>query len=379
MNYNELNYKVRSIQLLNYINDIKGGRLIKDPFFQRNLVWRDTHKRDFIETILMGYPFPQIFLSKGKIDLEHQISIASIIDGQQRTNAIEDFLNDKFPVNGKVFSKLSDKEKELFYKYEIAIIELDLTHDDPKVQEIFQRINRTANALTGIEKKASEFSSSEYMMVAEYISKQSIVSLDDDDLNIINDDNYLIKEGNYIRENPYLDENMKKWFKSINTDDFSKLITSDSIFTKTEVAKKVNLMYTLNLMTTYLCSDIYNRNEKVWEYAEINANSFEEKTDLVNLFNNVAKIFLGFKFRKGSFWLKKANFFSLFLVLCNNYEKISNLEELKAKLESFKPSTEYLISAKEGVNNAKERRLRDGEITKLLGFKNESNIKSYSV
>ena len=33
MNYNELNYKVRSIQLLNYINDIKGGRLIKDPFF----------------------------------------------------------------------------------------------------------------------------------------------------------------------------------------------------------------------------------------------------------------------------------------------------------------------------------------------------------
>ena len=69
------------------------------------------------------------------------------------------------------------------------------------------------------------------MMVAEYISKQSIVSLDDDDLNIINDDNYLIKEGNYIRENPYLDENMKSWFKSINTEDFSKLITSDSIFT----------------------------------------------------------------------------------------------------------------------------------------------------
>ena len=138
-------------------------------------------------------------------------------------------------------------------------------------------------------------------------------------------------------------------------------------------------MYTLNLMTTYLCSDIYNRNDKVWEYAEINANSFDEKTDLVNLFNNVAKIFLGFKFRKGSFWLKKANFFSLFLVLCNNYEKISNLEELKAKLENFKPSTEYSISAKEGVNNAKERRVRDSEITKLLGFKNESNINGYSI
>ena len=295
MKYNDLNYKVRSIQLLNYINDIKNGRLIKDPFYQRNLVWRDTHKRDFIETILMGYPFPQIFLSKGKIDLEKQISIASVIDGQQRTNAIEDFVDNKFYVDGRLFSDLTDQEKELFYKYEIAVIELDLEHDDPKVQEIFQRINRTANALTGIEKKSSEFSASEYMMVAEYISKQSIVSLDDDDLSVINDDDDLVKKGNYIRENPYLDANMKKWFKSINITEFSKLITSDNLFTKNEIAKKVNLMYTLNLMTTYLCNDMYTRNDKVWEYAEMNSDVFRDKDDLVNVFNEAAKIFLSFK------------------------------------------------------------------------------------
>ena len=368
MKYYDLNYKVRSIQLLNYINDIKNGRLLKDPFYQRNLVWRDTHKSDFIETILMGYPFPQIFLSKGKIDLEKQISIASVIDGQQRTNAIEDFVDNKFYVDGRLFSDLTDQEKELFYKYEIAVIELDLEHDDPKVQEIFQRINRTANALTGIEKKSSEFSASEYMMVAEYISKQSIVSLDDDDLSVINDDDDLVKKGNYIRENPYLDANMKKWFKSINITEFSKLITSDNLFTKNEIAKKVNLMYTLNLMTTYLCNDMYTRNDKVWEYAEMNSDVFRDKDDLVNVFNEAAKIFLSFKFKKSSFWLKKANFFSLFLVLCKNLKNIKDPEILKAKLENFKPSDLYILSAKEGVNNLKERRIRDAEITKLLGF-----------
>ena len=53
-------------------------------------------------------------------------------------------------------------------------------------------------------------------------------------------------------------------------------------------------MYTLNLMTTYLCNDMYNRNEKVWEYAEMNSDVFRDKDDLVNVFNEAAKIFLSF-------------------------------------------------------------------------------------
>lgn len=56
-----IEYRVRSISLLNLVNDIRQGRLIPDAYFQRNLVWREVHKRDFIETILKGYPFPQIF------------------------------------------------------------------------------------------------------------------------------------------------------------------------------------------------------------------------------------------------------------------------------------------------------------------------------
>ena len=83
-----IQYQVRSVQLLNLINDLISEKLVSDPFYQRNLVWRDLHKQDFIQTILLGFPFPQIFISKGKIDLEKRISIASIVDGQQRCNAI---------------------------------------------------------------------------------------------------------------------------------------------------------------------------------------------------------------------------------------------------------------------------------------------------
>lgn len=373
MNNDKLDYKIRSIQLLNYINDISAGRLITDPFFQRNLVWREIHKKDFIQTILLGYPFPQIFITKGKIDLTKQMSIASIVDGQQRTNAILDFIQNKFSVNEKKFSELSDSEKERFYKYEIAIIELDLDHDDKKVQDIFQRINRTSNSLTNIEKKASEYSFSEYMMIAEFMSSQlAMVGLDSDEE--ISDDNSNISE---IKQNPYIKDLFKNWVKSNPIKNYEKLITSENLFTSNEIAKKVNLMYTLNLMTTYLSGEIYNRNDKVWELAEEYAEIFPEKDLIVDVFEKVASIILALKFKKNSFWYRKANFFTLFNVLARNIEEFTSpdkiaqleiIEQLKNKLDDFQPTEEYRNAAKEGVNNAKERALRNKELSEFLGL-----------
>ncbi|WP_139045254.1 DUF262 domain-containing protein, partial [Pseudomonas amygdali] len=76
-------YRVRSVSLLNLVNDIRAGRLIPDAYFQRNLVWRDVHKREFIKTILLGLPFPQIFISKGKVDVKTMSTVSCIVDGQQ--------------------------------------------------------------------------------------------------------------------------------------------------------------------------------------------------------------------------------------------------------------------------------------------------------
>ncbi len=47
-----IDYRVRSVSLLNLVNDIRSKKLIPDAYFQRNLVWRETHKVDFIDTIL---------------------------------------------------------------------------------------------------------------------------------------------------------------------------------------------------------------------------------------------------------------------------------------------------------------------------------------
>ena len=83
-----IRYQIRSLALLSIVNEINAKRLVPDAYFQRNLVWRDVHKRDFIETILLGYPFPQIFFSRGKIDVKKMSSTACIVDGQQRMTSI---------------------------------------------------------------------------------------------------------------------------------------------------------------------------------------------------------------------------------------------------------------------------------------------------
>jgi len=79
-----LRYNVRSRQLVDLVRELRSGRLILTPYFQRNLVWRVKHKHDFVETVLLGYPIPQIFLAKGGIDVEKMEAVSCVVDGQQR-------------------------------------------------------------------------------------------------------------------------------------------------------------------------------------------------------------------------------------------------------------------------------------------------------
>jgi uncharacterized protein with ParB-like and HNH nuclease domain len=240
-----ISYKVRSVSLLNLVNDINKGLLIPDAYFQRNLVWRETHKKDFIKTILLGFPFPEIFISKGKIDVENMSTVSCIVDGQQRTDAIRGFISNEFEVEGRYYKDLLEDEKSSFLKYEIAVIELDLENDDQRVKEIFQRINRTSNSLTIIEKLASEYSTSEYMLVAKLLTDQI-------ELNTTN---------NLFKEDPNIPDSFYVWAKLHRTLKSKKLFTSSSIFSVIEISKKNNLMYVLNIMSSVI-GGMYRRNDK---------------------------------------------------------------------------------------------------------------------
>jgi hypothetical protein len=349
-----VSYKVRSVSLLNLVNDIRSNRLIPDAYFQRNLVWREIHNKEFIQTILLGFPFPQIFISKGKVDVNTMTTVSCIVDGQQRSNAILRFIDGDFDVDGRYYDDLNELEKSIFLKYEVAVIELDLENNDPKVQEIFQRINRTSNSLTAIEKMASEYATSDYMLAAKLLC--DLVSLNSKD----NDD---------FREDPNIPDKFYEWAATKKVSKFVQLTTKKSIFTQRDLSRKVHLMHVLNIMTTVLVG-FFNRNEKSVENLNDYASSFEGKDQVVELLESTADIVIKLKLKAKSYWFNKSNIFSLLIGVSNAIKdgKNINIQQLSDNLTAFEVDipTDYKLAATESVNNRKERVIRNEHVEQLI-------------
>jgi len=349
-----IEYRVRSRSLLVLVNDIRAGRLIPDAYFQRNLVWREVHKRGFIETILKAFPFPQIFISKGKVNVETMSAVSCIVDGQQRCDAILKFIDGEFEVNGKTYATLTDEQKSEFLKYEIAVIELELENDDPKIQEIFQRINRTSTSLTSIEKLASEYSTSDFMLAAKLLTDQiSLKRSDEDD----------------FREDPGIPEEFFTWAARQKVKSFHKLLNEKGIFTPTEIARKTNLMHTLNVMAAVL-GGITNRNDRAIELLNDYAIGFPKRDEVINALENAADFVTKLGFKGKSYWLNKANVFSLLVAVADIQKTEYRLDSSRVRnaLDEFERNlpVEYRLAATEAVNSTRARQLRHQNLRQIM-------------
>jgi hypothetical protein len=242
------------------VNEIKSGRLILSPYFQRELVWRKTHKQDFIETILLGFPFPQIFVSRGNIDVEKMIVTSLIVDGQQRMSTIMEFVGGKLDVNGRTFSTYTPDEKNNFLKYEVPVIDLDLPDNDPKIKEIFKRLNRTFYSLTEIEKLASEYSTSEFMLIAKMLTKQ--IDKNQFEEGLYADDEEGEVPSSYYEADPNIPKSFFDWADRQQLIYIRKLILEQEIFTPYELSRQVHLIFVLNVFSTIVGDAFFSRNSK---------------------------------------------------------------------------------------------------------------------
>src|SRR5438034_1088978 len=79
-------------------------------------VWPPSARSFLVETILLGFPIPKIFLFQ-KTDLKSKKTIKEVVDGQQRSKTIHDFFHNKLVLSkrseiesarGKTYDQLSD-------------------------------------------------------------------------------------------------------------------------------------------------------------------------------------------------------------------------------------------------------------------------------
>jgi hypothetical protein len=368
---NDLKYTVRSREIIDLVAAMRSSRLTLSPYFQRNLVWREAHKRDFIDTIMKGYPFPQIFLARGPIDLDTMEASQAVVDGQQRLNAIRDFVDGKLDFEGNLFKALTTKEREDFLKYEVAVIDFDLDAGDPRLKDIFYRLNRTYYSLSAIEKLASEYSASEFMLVARVLCGEIIVQPpDDDELGDVgseNDGEELIPANIFSRD-PAVDKETWDWLLSQADGPFTDLMRSKQIFTSFEFDRKVPLMFTLNIMCTFM-TGYFQRNNRVRKFLEERASSFPERDEVISAMNKAAAYINSMNLPDGSMWWNKANFFSLVSELSRLPETMKQSpQDAKQKLLSFadRVPSDYALAAREAVGQKAERELRGKAVRTLL-------------
>jgi hypothetical protein len=129
---------------------ISDGGIVLRPDFQRKFVWTQEHQSAFIDTILKGLPFPEIYVCEGEVDVQKLKTTLIVIDGQQRLTTIRNFI-DGSPIDGvPTYQSLEKEQKAEVLSYQIVIRNLGQL-DDITVREIFRRINLTKFKLDDIE------------------------------------------------------------------------------------------------------------------------------------------------------------------------------------------------------------------------------------
>ena len=147
--------------------------LIPQPEFQRRLVWSNRHKSAFIDTVLRGYPFPEIYVAAGEVNTDTGEGTEMLVDGQQRVTTLQQYFEGspdlKLSKEIPPYSELGKKEKTNFLEYQVVVRDLG-NLSMTEIKQIFQRINSTNYALNAMEIHNSRFDG-EMKQLAEKLAK----------------------------------------------------------------------------------------------------------------------------------------------------------------------------------------------------------------
>lgn len=164
------------------VDNYKEELLFVDDSFQRRYVWQEKHKIALIETILMGYAIPEIYIWNVGTDSETGNTKRSIVDGQQRIGALVSFINNEYSLKkaylsdenkdssfvGKKFDDLdaTDKNKIWKYSFTLRLILEEVKRED--IVKLFLRLNCTDKSLNPQELRNAEFNG-KFLETAEKI------------------------------------------------------------------------------------------------------------------------------------------------------------------------------------------------------------------
>lgn len=276
-----------SYKIVELYNKLDSGTLVTDPDFQRNLVWKKQHKYAFIQTILLNYPFPEVYIASEKIDVDTLKAKEMVVDGQQRLTTIVEYIKGNGDFQGKLpikkFDELSIPEKKDFLNYPVSVKDLkDL--DGDTIKQIFKRINSTNYSLNSNEILNAEFGGGEFAYFAKQLTDASFdVSSSSTDVIIDAKDREAI----------------------------ISFFTENKIFSDNDIKRMFDSQYIMLIAATILNGGYFGRSSKVEQYLEEYNSEFSNYKNVLSKILNSISIVKQLNFSSKSYWFNKANLFTL--------------------------------------------------------------------
>lgn len=315
-----------SLKIRQVVRGLKDGTLIPRPEFQRRIVWTTDDKVRFIDTLLNAYPFPEIYVANGVVNVETGEGTQLVVDGQQRVTTIVQYFDGtlSLPQTIRPYALLSKDEKDDFLNYDVAVRDLgSISSED--IIEVFKRINATKYSLNDIEINNAIYTG-ELMRLAEGLTSH-----------------------------PFFEEHR--------------------VFTPTDLKRMGDTRFLLQLIITMM-SGYFNRDDSFEEFLGAYNDSFGARDEIVSRLTHVFSFIdeCGFP-GKGRIW-KKSDFFTAAIEIDRalsdrvDIQPTRVLETLQnfyqtvdtEGMESGDPAVSTYYKAAVQASNDKANRIRRGEI-----------------
>lgn len=258
------------------LNELQSGNLVPNPDFQRNLVWSNKDKINFIDTVLKGFPFPEIYIAVGEVDLKTAHGIEMLVDGQQRITTLQQYFTASKSLKLEppicAYVDLSPDQKRNFLNYEVAVRNLGIVSSE-EIKQVFLRINATSYSVNAMETHNARYRGPLKQCADE------------------------------IAEDKFFEEH--------------------KMFSAREIRRMDDVVYTLTIIICML-SNYFNRKDELEVYLERFNDEFLEAADIKLRFSTTKKFIEDCRFYISSRAWKKTDFLVLFVELDRliNKEKI---------------------------------------------------------
>jgi hypothetical protein len=142
-----------------------GGKLDIRPPYQREFIYKDKQREAVIDTITKDFPLNVMYWAV------RENENFEVIDGQQRTISISQFVEGDFAYNSRYFHNLQKDEQEQILNYKLMVYLC--SGEDSEKLEWFKTINIAGERLTDQELRNAVYSGSWVSDAKRYFSKNS--------------------------------------------------------------------------------------------------------------------------------------------------------------------------------------------------------------